>query len=170
MFEVIFDRVITHEAGFQNEHSDRGNWTGGQVGAGELKGTKYGISAMTYPHLDIENLTLEEAKGIYWEDWFIEYGIVNYSTAMQYQLFDAAINSGMYNANRMMQRALGVKDDGIIGVRTRSAMAAADPNDLLMCFLAERLVFMSKLTSWRDFGKGWARRIAANLKYAAEDN
>ena len=47
MFDKVFNRVIGHEGGFQNMHHDRGNWTGGKVGEGELKGTKFGLSAMT---------------------------------------------------------------------------------------------------------------------------
>ena len=65
MFDVIFDRVLGHEGGFQADPRDRGNWTGGEVGKGELKGTKYGLAAMTYPELDIPALTLAEAEAIY---------------------------------------------------------------------------------------------------------
>ena len=70
MFDVIFDRVLGHEGGFQADPRDRGNWTGGEVGKGELKGTKYGLAAMTYHELDIPALTLAEAKAIYRRDWW----------------------------------------------------------------------------------------------------
>ena len=69
MFNKVFDRVIGHEGGFQADPKDRGNWTSGVVGQGELKGTKFGLAAMTYPHLDIKNLTVDQAKAIYFEDW-----------------------------------------------------------------------------------------------------
>ena len=48
--------IIMHEGGWQHDPRDRGNWTGGEVGRGECKGTKYGISAASYPALDIEIL------------------------------------------------------------------------------------------------------------------
>ena len=41
--------------------SDRGNWTSGVIGVGTLVGSKFGISAATYPTLDIPNLTRDGA-------------------------------------------------------------------------------------------------------------
>ena len=62
MFDTVFDRTIGSEGGFQADRRDRGNWTSGEVGKGELKGTKYGLSAMTYPDLDIKAITLQQAR------------------------------------------------------------------------------------------------------------
>jgi len=33
-------------------------------------------------------------------------------------------------------------------------------------FNAERLEFMTSLTTWPAFGKGWVRRVAENLRAA----
>lgn len=169
-FDLAFDRVIGHEGRFQNLVSDRGNWTTGIVGQGVLKGTKFGISAMSYPNLDIEHLTQEQAKGIYYEDWWLELGMDTFQPALAYQMFDAAINHGMRNASKMLQRAVGVVDDGLVGPLTRRAIGAHSLNDVLMLFLAERLSFMTFVGTWDTFGKGWARRIAGNLKLAAKDS
>lgn len=170
MFNTAFDRVFTNEGGFQNDPADRGNWTSGVVGEGELKGTKYGLASMTYPNLDIKNLTLAEAKAIYKRDWWDKLGMEKFRSAMQYQMFDAAINHGMHTATKILQHAIGAKADGIIGPKTRSSVTAMGLNDLLMCFLAERLVFMTDIRTWDRYGKGWARRIAHNLKLASKDN
>ena len=61
-FDKAFDRLIGHEGGFTNDSRDAGNWTGGKVGVGKLVGTKFGLSAATYPTLDIKNITIVEAK------------------------------------------------------------------------------------------------------------
>jgi lysozyme family protein len=168
-FERAFDRVMGNEGGFQSKSSDRGNWTSGVVGRGELKGTKFGISAMSYPHLDIKNLTKEQAKGIYYEDWWVKLGMDLFRPSLSYQMFDAALNHGMGNATRMLQRGVKVLDDGVIGPRTRAAVDAMPLDDMLMRFLSERLRFMTQIGTWKDYGKGWAVRIADNLIYAAED-
>ncbi|MDH1334083.1 hypothetical protein N5D77_07565 [Comamonas thiooxydans] len=68
-FDKAFDRLIGHEGKFTNNPKDDGNWTGGKQDRGELKGTKFGIAANTYPHLDIKSLTIEQAKAIYREDF-----------------------------------------------------------------------------------------------------
>lgn len=168
-FEKTFERVIGVESGFQDTPADRGNWTGGQIGKGLLRGTKYGISAMSYPNLDIKNLTLEHAKGIYYEDWWVELKMDRYPPALAFQMFDAAFNHGIGNASKMLQRAVGVKDDGMVGPLTMKAIEARCLDDVVMLFLSERLTFMTFLGTWNTFGKGWARRIAENLKHGAED-
>lgn len=168
-FDTAFDRVMGNEGGFQAKASDRGNWTSGVVGRGELKGTKFGISAMTYPSLDIRNLTREQAKAIYKKDWWIGLHMDLFKPALSYQLFDAALNHGMGNAARMLQRAVRVLDDGVIGPRSRAAIDVMPLDDLLVRFLSQRLRFMTQIGTWKDYGKGWAVRIADNLEFAAED-
>jgi lysozyme family protein len=64
-FDDSFKELIGQEGGVTKNPKDPGDWTGGKVGVGILKGTKLGIAANTYPHLDIENLTVADAKTIY---------------------------------------------------------------------------------------------------------
>lgn len=168
-FEKAFDRVIGHEGQFQDNPGDRGNWTGGKVGSGVNKGTKFGISAMTYPKEDIKGMTVDRAKEIYYKDWWVKLEMELFKPALSFQMFDAAINHGMTNATKMLQRAVGVPDDGVIGRMTKRAIDTMTLDDILMCFLSERLDFMTYVGSWPTFGKGWARRIALNLRLAAED-
>ena len=170
MFDVVFDRVLGHEGGFQADPRDRGNWTGGEVGKGELKGTKYGLAAMTYPELDIPALTLAQAKAIYRRDWWDGLKMAQWSKAMQYQMFDAAFNHGIGRANQFIQWAAGVTQDGKVGPATRAAVEAMDVNDLLFRFLAKRLRYFTEVKTWDAYSRGWARRVAQCLEYAAEDN
>ena len=169
-FDIAFERIIGHEGKFTDNPKDNGNWTGGKQGKGILKGTKYGIAANTYPDLDIKNLTLDEAKQIYYQDWWIKIKGDEIPFPIVYQLWDFAINSGMQTSVKALQRAASVKDDGVIGSKTISAINNMNINDVLILLSAERLEFMASLSSWNAFGKGWARRIAINLRYAAKDN
>ncbi|QJI53340.1 lysozyme [Alteromonas phage vB_AcoS-R7M] len=169
-FDKSFERMFTNEGGFQNDPNDRGNWTSGVVGEGELKGTKMGISAMSYPNLDIANLTKGQVKTIYRTDWWDKHDIGSFPDVITYQLFDAAINHGFRRSVKMLQNAAGCKADGYVGPLTRIAVNDMDENDLLLNFLAERLVFMTHVPTWNLYGKGWAMRIAHNLKYGALDN
>lgn len=170
MFDTVFDRVVMHEGGYQCDPADRGNWTGGRVGQGELKGTNRGISAMTYPHLDIKHLTDEQIKAIYFEDWWQALGMDRFRPAMQYQLFDAAVQHGWSRAVRMLQRAGGAKADGIIGPNTLKAINALDINDLVMRFVSYRVRFYTKISTFNKYGRGWMRRIAECLMLATLDN
>src|SRR6185437_7679529 len=74
-FAAALATVLAHEGGYQAMPDDPGNWTGGKIGAGELKGTKFGLSAAAYPNLDIASLTEAEAAAIYCRDWWERFGL-----------------------------------------------------------------------------------------------
>lgn len=169
-FEQAFERLIGHEGKFTDDPNDRGNWTTGIIGKGILKGTKYGISAMTYPDLDIKNITLDQAKTIYRRDWWDKLNADNLDTAIVFQVWDFAINAGMGTAKRKLQKSVGMAEDGIIGPLTLKAIQKADLNDLLLKFNAERLNHYTSLSTWPRYGRTWTRRVAQQLVYGAMDN
>jgi lysozyme family protein len=155
-FDEAFDRLIGHEGGYVNNPLDPG---------GE---TKFGISKRSYPSVNIATLTLNGAKAIYYQDFWKPLG--NAHPAILFQAFDFAVNSGMQTAIRKLQTAVGVADDGHWGPVSAAALAAMDVSDVLMLYVAERLDFWRKLTTWQTFGAGWAGRAAADLRYASKDN
>ena len=169
-FDKAFDRLIGHEGGYSTDRKDPGNWTGGKVGVGTLKGTKYGIAANTYPSLDIKNLTLAQAKEIYKKDWWDKLGANGLHSAIVFQLWDFAINAGKKRAVMELQQSVGVTVDGAIGPKTIAAVNAHDLNDVLLTLTAERLTFYTSLSTFSTYGKGWVNRVASNLKFAAQDN
>ena len=156
-FQEAFDRLIGHEGGYSNNPKDPG---------GE---TKWGISKRSYPTLSIISLTREDAKGIYKRDFWDRLNANNLPPAIVFQLFDFAVNSGISTAVRYYQRTLGVADDGYWGPLSQAAAEQMDPMHQLLILNAERLEFMTKLTGWPEFSRGWARRIAKNLRYGALD-
>jgi lysozyme family protein len=169
-FDTCFDRLIKAEGEFTDDERDSGNWTGGRVGVGTLLGTKYGIAANTYPDLDIRNLTLDQAKAIYYRDWWLKAGADFLPQDMVFQLWQFAINAGMPNAIRVLQRALGVAADGVVGPVTISAVQKIDKKDLPLRFIAYALKHYTSLTKFSTYGRGWTNRSADALLYAAEDN
>lgn len=170
MFDTAFERIVLNEGGYQCDPSDRGNWTGGRVGVGELKGTNCGIAAMTYPDLDIKNLTDDQIRAIYYEDWYCALHLNEFRPAMQFQMLDAAVNHGFARAARFLQRAVGVSADGIIGPKTMKATKETDLNDLLMRFISKRIDFYTRISTFDQYGRGWMRRVSKILLFAAEDN
>ena len=169
-FDEAFKRLIGHEGGYSTDRRDPGNWTGGRVGVGTLKGTKFGLAANTYPNLDIKNLTLAQAKAIYKKDWWDKLGADGMHSAIVFQLWDFAINAGKSRAIKELQQAVGVPADGIIGPQTLAAVNSHDWNDVILSLTAERLKFYTSLSTFKTYGKGWTNRVADNLKYAAQDN
>jgi lysozyme family protein len=90
--------------------------------------------------------------------------------AVAYNALDGAINSGSSRSIQWLQKATGVADDGRWGPVTMAAIKKCDPNDVLLRYNAYRLDFMSRLSTWATYGRGWARRIAHNLIVGSEDN
>lgn len=150
-FNTAFERLIGHEGGLVDHPNDPGGLT------------KYGISQRSYPTEDIRGLTLERAKVIYRRDYWDRLRLDELTPSVRFALFDAAVNSGPGQAVRFLQRAVGVADDGHIGPVTMAEIARRSPDQLNARINAVRLQFMTDLSTWPSFGKGWARRIAANI-------
>lgn len=157
-FDISFDRLIKNEGGYVNNPTDPG---------GE---TNWGICKRSYPGVDIKNLTRDQAKAIYLRDFWRRGQMDQYDEAIAFQVFDAAVNHGIETAIRLLQRAAGVADDGDIGPVTVAAIKRKSVTDMLMLFLAHRIKFWAKLSTWDTFGRGWAIRAADDLIYAAEDS
>lgn len=170
MFDTFIERILKHEGGYTNNPKDAGNWTGGKVNVGVLKGTKYGIAANTYPQEDIKNLTLERAKELYRRDFWKRNNLDLLPPAVGFQVLDAAINHGPRRAVQWLQECLKVTADGVLGPKTATAAHATPIDRLIFCYNARRLDFYTSLSSFATFGVGWTRRVAENLRYAAHDH
>jgi lysozyme family protein len=153
-FEQAFIKLIGHEGKYSNHPADPG---------GE---TQYGISKRSYPSLDIKNLTLDTAKTIYYADFWLATGCDKVPESVAFQIFDTAVNSGVKTAIRMSQRVVGAVEDGVLGPKTIQALQNMPPQKFIALFNSERLKFMASLDAWQTFSKGWALRIASNLREA----
>lgn len=151
-FDQCFEKLIGYEGGYTLDPKDPG---------GE---TSWGISKRAYPAVDIKNLTRDGAKDIYKRDYWGRAQCDKLPPTLAFLLFDAAVNSGIGQAIRFLQRAVGVADDGVLGALTLAAVQRLDTESLCARFLGQRLDFMTRLSTWDYFGKGWARRIADQLK------
>jgi len=157
-FDVAFDRLMGHEGGYTDGQGDPG---------GE---THWGISKRSYPAVDIKGLTRLDAKRIYFADFWQRIHADTLPDGVAFQLFDFAVHSGIETAVRYLQSAVGVADDGHWGPVSQAAAAAMSESDCIMRLCGERLDFLTRLKNWPTAGKGWARRIAQNLMYGADDS
>jgi lysozyme family protein len=153
------------EGGLSLDHDDKGNWTGGEVGKGELLGTKYGVSAASYPTLDIPNLSIRDVQELYRRDFWRKAGCDRLPPRVAVAVFDMAVNHGVSNAVKMLQEVVGTEKDGITGVKTEAAAKSREQDDLIVDLLRVRLDFYRGLKTFQRYGKGWQRRV---LKLAME--
>jgi len=102
--------------------------------------TKFGISKRAYPNLDIANLTIGRAKLIYYRDYWTPIAAVTNEPRLRLLAFDAAVNHGTARALRWLQ-----------------------DHETFAGFLAYRLRFYNRLSTWLRYGRGWMNRIARIL-------
>lgn len=162
-FDRAFAALIGHEGAYTNNPKDRGNWTSGVIGKGSLKGTKYGISAMAYPSFDIQNLSLVNAKKVYFDDFWQKCRCDELPEAVRFDVFDMAVNSGVSMAIKTLQKAAGALPDGIFGPKTMTQVKQMNPLILDKRLSGMRLLYICDIGTFPTFGRGWVRRVANNL-------
>lgn len=114
-FELFSDKLIKIEGGYSNRKNDRG---------GE---TKYGISKRSHPNVDIQSLTIQQAKKIYkdeyWDKW-------NFSSIDCQEVAELIFNFMVTTPSdtfKSVQKALNncgflVRIDGVMGKNTIAAL------------------------------------------------
>jgi lysozyme family protein len=141
-FYIAVNRILEFERGYVNNPKDPG------------METNWGISKRYHPNLDIKNLSKEDAKEIYYNEYWLP--LMNLATTdnVRYQLFDFAVHSGVNQAMKTyLKLYLGAKSE----------------LSLIILIIAERMHYLNGLPSWKDFSRGWTERVLRNLQFAATD-
>ncbi|GHT99291.1 hypothetical protein FACS1894126_5450 [Alphaproteobacteria bacterium] len=155
-FLKAFEYLMYHEGGYSNNQADVG---------GE---TKFGISKRSYPHLDIKKLTQDQARQIYFVDFWLKAKCEHIEDEnVSIKFFDLCVNMGIGQAIKLIQRALRstgqiVTEDGIIGPITLKAINNADSTDLLAALKSEAAGYYRLIAnispSQQTFINGWLNR------------
>ena len=145
-FNRCIERILAEEGGLSANNRDPGGLT------------QFGISQRAYPNLDIARLTREQAIDIYHHDYWIMVRGDYLQTGLDLLVFDTAINMGCDAAARLLQEAVGVTVDGIIGPVTIDHARQAMP-ELLVYYCALRAWHYEINRNEDEFGKGWFRRL-----------
>jgi lysozyme family protein len=157
-FDAAFADLIGNEGGYSNNPADPGGETMWGVTARVARANGYTGS--------MRDLPLSFARAIAKAEYWDAYRCDEMPSQVAFQVLDAAYNGG--HPAQWLQRAVGVAEDGMIGPKTLAAVKAADPLAMCLRFDAYRLQYLTELNTWPTFGKGWARRIAANMLRAAQ--
>ena len=125
--------------------------------------TKYGISQRAYPTLNIQSLTLDDARNLYKTDYWSKAQCDKLPPALALCLFDSVVNAGPGTASiliKALQLGLGVVQDGVIGPQTQAAIAKMDPATAVSYAQGARILYQTGLGNWSTYKNGWARRLA----------
>ena len=97
--------------------------------------TRWGISQRAYPTLDIENLSIEQAREIYKRDYWLKAGCDVLPWPMDLCAFDCAVNMGVGKARQLLRDATSWE-----------------------AYLLRRLAYYKTLGN-RRFFTGWVNRV-----------
>ena len=161
--DQIIDGIIEREGGYNDVSGDQP--------------TNFGIRLDTlsawrgHPCTadDVKNLTRDEARLIYRSEYLARTGIQRIVDAgVRAAVLDAAVQHGPDDGIKIFQRALGVRDDGVIGPVTLAALPHLDQRRLAMRVLAEDFRFygalITRLPQKAKFAAGWMDRKADMLE------
>lgn len=125
--------------------------------------TRWGISQRAYPGLDIANLSRAEAEKIYLRDYWRPIRGNALPPCVALVLFDASVNHGPRQAIKLLQAALRVTQDGIMGPETVGATKSYYPrSELVVRLLYARDMFYELLAQRPEHGPslyGWKCRL-----------
>ena len=132
--------------------------------------TNMGLTQRDYPNLDLKKLTRKQADEIFFTDYWNKSSanILPHPAYISY--FDAVVNTGKSRANKILQKTLNLKEDGVIGPITESAIKnVKDPIKFALDLADGKQKFYERLvrsnTKFKSFIKGWTRRNIALRDY-----
>ena len=155
IFDTAFDRLLGIEGGYSNHPADAGGET--------MWGITVAVARANGYMGPMRDMPKEFAKGVYRAKYWDTVRANELPQSLRYAMFDAAVNSGPEQAIRWLQRAVGAADDGILGPVTLRCLSECNPVAVEKSMLGHRLRFMSALSNWSSFGRGWSNRIAGLL-------
>jgi len=164
VFDEAFKQTIGHEGGYVNDPDDKG---------GE---TKYGISKRSYPDINIKELSFEQAKEIYFKDYWERQGchLMEGHPEIAIEIFDTSVNMGVGRGAKIFQEALNLSNrnekdyrdiavDGGIGSITISTLRACKNKRLLFNVMnilqGEFYINLMRKNSVYEKYIGWFNRV-----------
>jgi lysozyme family protein len=156
-FERALAKVLVHEGGYVNHPKDPGGATNFGITQGVYDDYRKTVGQKPQP---VKAITRPERDSIYRARYWSLVKGDSLPAGIAYVVFDGAVNSGVGQSAKWLQRALGVPADGVIGPQTIIAARAHDNHDALVRKICDlRAAFYRALKTFKTFGKGWLRRL-----------
>lgn len=158
-FEQCLQLVLGAEGGFGNHPKDPGGATNFGITIDTLRAwrkTKASDAEVTID--DVIKLTIAEATEIYRTNYWNLLRCGDLPSGIDLLMFDFGVNAGPGTAAKVLQRILGVEQDGSVGPVTLHAVGPADIQKVIREFSARRLELYRSFKGFDVFGTGWTNR------------
>lgn len=160
--------ILKREGGYSDHAADKGGPTNFGITLATLSAWRGAPATAT----DVSLLTEPEARSIYTKRYFQDPGFDKVpGEDLQAVLLDCAVNHGPRQAIRMLQSAVGVTEDGMLGPVTLDALPGLDQRRTALKVLAERARLYGRIISANHsqavFAAGWCNRLAEMIEGVA---
>lgn len=149
-FPRALEVVLKLEGGYSDDPRDSGGKT--QYGITEKVARAFGYSG------EMRNLTKQTAAEIYKQGYWLNCKCDQLPYPLSLYVFDCAVNQGSDAAKKLLQAALNVKQDGLIGSVTLAA-ARKSGSETAALFMAGRALRYTGTRGFDVYGKGWLKRL-----------
>jgi lysozyme family protein len=166
----VFDEALAHTLEIEGGLSDRDLIAdpGGLTNLGITQKTLDSFNRR-HPEYNLPRSVIDlktiDAKIIYKIDYWNVCHCDQLPAPAAILIFDMAVNAGPARSKKLMQKTLGVVQDGIIGPKTLGAISEYDQSKFISYFSMYRLEFYTSLSNWKH-NIGWARRVVDSAIFA----
>lgn len=164
-FEACMKQILKYEGGYSNHPEDPGGVT--LEGVIQRVYDAYRKKKLLPPQALVPEMRgtqawIAERNEIYRTQYWNTISGDTLPKGVDLVVFDGAVNSGVSQSVKWLQRALGLEAaDGQMGDITKAAVVTSgDPKKLVANICSRRLAFLQQLKTWPTFKKGWTARVA----------
>lgn len=164
-FERALRFIIAVEGGISNDKDDRGGLTG------------FGVTQGTYnqyrrwkhwPLRPVTEISDDEIEDVYLSLFWGPLRCEDLPEPVDLVVFDSGVQHSPHTAAKLLQTAVGVTADGLIGPNTLAACADAHADDLALAIIQGRRELYQKIVDEHPeqgkFLKGWLNRLTRLTK------
>ena len=154
-FDHSLDLVLKSEGGFVNNPKD----PGGMTNLGVTASTWANFKGRNTNEKEMRSLTRDDVAPLYEKKYWDTCKCDDLPSGVDYLVFDFAVNSGPGRSVKILQRALGLPEDGAVGPVTIQTIDVMDKTELIARFSDAKKQFYESLPTFATFGNGWLKRV-----------
>jgi lysozyme family protein len=156
-FEKCLPDTLTEEGGYSNDAHDPGGMTMEGIIQREYDRWR---RAQGLPTQWVKNISGDELRTIYHDEYWSP-NCPKLPDGLDLCVFDTNVNNGVHAGTVLLQRVLGIADDGLWGSQTDREVASIHPEEivaLIRSYYGLRASYYRSLRNFQYFGKDWLRR------------
>ena len=167
-FTAALDEVLQHEGGYSDHPRD----PGGRTMLGVTQRVWEAWTNRPANESDMRALTREKVAPLYRKNYWEAVEADKLPPGLALCVFDFGVNAGPGRAVRLLQRMVGVAQDGKVGPQTLAAVTGFVHTNgqagAVRFYQDMRRDYYRSLSNFPTFGRGWLRRVDEVEKAALE--